>query len=77
MLAVRSRDQGLSATEIAAELEEAKHHIKVLAVFDTLEYLKEGQDLKTALHGQETFFPSSLLSLSKRRGCHTRKSPRL
>lgn len=42
LYAVELRNQGLSAKEIAAHLEEAKHHICVLAVFDTLEYLKQG-----------------------------------
>lgn len=40
--AVQLRDQGLSAKEIAAELDRKKHDIVVLAVFDTLEYLKLG-----------------------------------
>lgn len=40
--AVRLRDEGLSAPEIAAELDHVKHKICVLAVFDTLEYLKQG-----------------------------------
>lgn len=40
--AVRLRDRGLSALEIAEELDRAKHKICVLAVFDTLEYLKQG-----------------------------------
>lgn len=42
LYAVELRNQGLSAKEIAARLEEAKHHVCVLAVFDTLEYLKQG-----------------------------------
>jgi DegV family protein with EDD domain len=40
--AARLRDQGLSAEEIAKELNSAKKNICVLAVFDTLEYLKAG-----------------------------------
>lgn len=40
--AVRLRNQGLSASEIAAELDRKKSDICVLAVFDTLEYLKQG-----------------------------------
>lgn len=40
--AVRLRDQGLSAKEIAAELDRKKSDVCVLAVFDTLEYLKQG-----------------------------------
>lgn len=42
LYAVELRNQGFSAKEIAARLEEAKHRICVLAVFDTLEYLKQG-----------------------------------
>lgn len=40
--AVRLRNQGLSAKEIADELDRKKSDICVLAVFDTLEYLKHG-----------------------------------
>lgn len=40
--AVRLRDQGMNAPEIAEELNKVKHNICVLAVFDTLEYLKQG-----------------------------------
>lgn len=40
--AVELRDRGLSAKEIAAELEQKKMNICLLAVFDTLEYLKQG-----------------------------------
>lgn len=42
LYAVRLRDQGLSAQEIAEKLEQVKGKIVVLAVFDTLEYLKQG-----------------------------------
>lgn len=42
LYAVRLRDRGLSAEEIVAELERVKGKIVVLAVFDTLEYLKQG-----------------------------------
>lgn len=42
LYAVRLRDQGMSAKEIAAELERVKNKIVVLAVIDTLEYLKQG-----------------------------------
>ena len=40
--AVRLRNQGMNAPEIAEELNKVKHNICVLAVFDTLEYLKQG-----------------------------------
>ncbi|MGN0403225.1 MAG: DegV family protein [Acetatifactor sp.] len=40
--AVRLRDKGLSAIEIKEELDRVKGNITVLAVFDTLEYLKQG-----------------------------------
>lgn len=66
MLAVRLRDQGLSASEIAAELEEAKHHIKVLAVFDTLEYLKRGGRIsKTAAWAGNVLSIKPVISIEK------------
>lgn len=42
MYALRLRDQGLSAKEIAAELDNRKKDICLFALFDTLEYLKRG-----------------------------------
>lgn len=47
MYAVRLREEGLSAEEIVNRLEEAKTKICVLAVFDTLEYLKRGGRLSS------------------------------
>ncbi len=41
-LAVRLRDEGLSAAEIGAALEREKRHVHVLGLLDTLEYLKKG-----------------------------------
>ena len=41
-LALRLRDEGLDAAAIAARLEEEKQHIIVVALVDTLEYLKKG-----------------------------------
>ena len=35
-------DQGLSAAEIAAELEQKKDRVRMMALVDTLEYLKKG-----------------------------------
>ena len=46
--AVQLRDQGLSAAEIAAEMEQEIPKAHVLAVFDTLEYLKKGGRLSAA-----------------------------
>lgn len=40
--AVRLRDQGLSASEIADELNKKKKKVCLLALLDTLEYLKRG-----------------------------------
>ena len=40
--AVQLRDRGLSADEITAELEATKGRARVIALFDTLEYLKMG-----------------------------------
>ena len=42
LYAVKLRDEGLSAKEIAEKLEEKKKDVCVLAVFATLEYLKQG-----------------------------------
>ena len=42
LYAVRLREQGLSAAEIARELETRRGDIRVLALLDTLEYLKKG-----------------------------------
>lgn len=41
-LALKLRDEGLDAAAIAARLEEEKQHIIVVALVDTLEYLKKG-----------------------------------
>ena len=41
-LALRLREQGLTAEEIAGRLEEEKEKIHVVALLDTLEYLKRG-----------------------------------
>lgn len=41
-LALQLLDQGLSAKEIAEKLEEAKKKIIIVALLDTLEYLKKG-----------------------------------
>jgi DegV family protein with EDD domain len=40
--AVRLRDEGLSSKDIAAKLEEKKGNVRVIALLDTLEYLKRG-----------------------------------
>ncbi len=42
MRAVQLRSEGLSAKEIVDVLEQEKHKVKVIAVFDTLEYLLLG-----------------------------------
>lgn len=41
-LAVRLKEEGLSAAEIVARLEEEREKIRVIALLDTLEYLKKG-----------------------------------
>lgn len=48
-LAVRLRDQGMGAKEMAAKLEEEKKEICLLAVLDTLEYLKKGGRISPAV----------------------------
>ena len=56
--AVRLRDQGLSASEIADELNKKKKKVCLLALLDTLEYLKRGGRIsKTAA------FAGGLLSI--------------
>ena len=40
--AVRLKEEGLSASEIVARLEEERENIRVIALLDTLEYLKKG-----------------------------------
>lgn len=58
LLAVKMRDKGFSAQEIAAELERRKKDIRLLALLDTLEYLKRGGRIsKTAA------FAGNLLSI--------------
>ena len=47
-LAVRLRDEGKNAEEIVAVLEEQKKHIKLIALLDTLEYLKRGGRISAA-----------------------------
>lgn len=46
-LGVRLRDQNLSAAEIAATLDEEKKKIRLVALLDTLEYLKKGGRIST------------------------------
>ena len=52
------RNQGLSAREIAARLDEEKKNIRLLALLDTLEYLKKGGRISAA-----TAFAGGLLSI--------------
>lgn len=52
------RDQGLSAAEIKAQLDEEKHHIRLIALLDTLEYLKKGGRISAAVA-----FAGNLLSI--------------
>ena len=49
LLAVRLREQGLSAAQIAAALEAQKKRVRVLALLDTLEYLKKGGRISPAV----------------------------
>ncbi len=57
-LGLKLRDQGLSAAEIAAELDIQKKHVRVLALLDTLEYLKKGGRISAAVA-----FAGNLLSI--------------
>lgn len=49
LLALRLRDEGKSAGEIAAVLEEEKGKIRLIALLDTLEYLKKGGRISAAV----------------------------
>ena len=55
---LRLRDEGLSAQQIAATLDSEKHKLRVMALVDTLEYLKKGGRISTA-----TALAGSLLSI--------------
>ncbi|WP_130836188.1 DegV family protein [Lachnoclostridium sp. Marseille-P6806] len=57
-LAVRLRDQGMNAAQIAAVLREKAHEVSVIALFDTLEYLRMGGRI-----GGAAAFAGGLLSL--------------
>ena len=52
------RDRGLSAKEIAEQLDREKKNIRLLALLDTLEYLKKGGRISAA-----TAFAGGLLSI--------------
>lgn len=47
-LALQARDAGKSAQEIADLLNEAKQHVRLIALLDTLEYLKRGGRISSA-----------------------------
>jgi DegV family protein with EDD domain len=55
---LRLRDRGLSAAELAEALDEEKKKIRVMALVDTLEYLKKGGRI-----GAATALAGSLLSI--------------
>lgn len=48
-LGARLREQGLSAPEIAAQLEHAKTRIRAFGIVDTLEYLHKGGRMSTSV----------------------------
>lgn len=47
-LGLRLREQGMTAREIAAKLDEEKEHLHLMALLDTLEYLKKGGRISAA-----------------------------
>lgn len=49
MHALKLREQGLSAAEIAAELDQKKGKVQVMALLDTLEYLQKGGRISAAV----------------------------
>ena len=66
LYAVRLRDDGLSAKEIAEKLEEKKKDICVLAVFDTREYLKQsGRISKTAAWAGNILSTKPVITIEK------------
>ena len=56
--ALEMQSQGLSAEQIVEQLNEEKKHIRVMALVDTLEYLKKGGRISAA-----TAFAGGLLSI--------------
>ena len=56
--AIRLRDQGMAIADIVAELNREKEHIHLIALLDTLEYLKKGGRISAA-----TAFAGTLLSM--------------
>lgn len=56
--AVQLRDEGRSAEEIVEAVNEEKHHIRLIALVDTLEYLKKGGRVSAAVA-----FAGGLLSI--------------
>ncbi len=58
LLAVRLRDEGKTAAQIARVLEEQKKKIRLIALLDTLEYLKRGGRISSA-----AAFAGTLLSI--------------
>lgn len=58
MRGLELRDQGLSATEIAAKLETEKKEIRLFGLLDTLEYLKKGGRISATVA-----FAGSLLNI--------------
>lgn len=48
-LGLQLAQQGLSAAEIAAKLDEEKYNIRLMALLDTLEYLKKGGRISAAV----------------------------
>jgi DegV family protein with EDD domain len=58
MYACRLREQGRSAAEIAAALDEKKQNVRVIALLDTLEYLRRGGRISNT-----AAFAGNLLSL--------------
>lgn len=56
--ASRLRDKGMNAEEIAAELDSRKKDIRLIALLDTLEYLKKGGRISSAVA-----FAGNLLSI--------------
>lgn len=62
--ALRLKDQGKTAAEIAEELETAKKKVHVIALLDTLEYLKKGrQDFQICGHDRRHAFHQAVVTV--------------
>ena len=78
MYACRLRDAGVSAAGIAEALDQKKKDVRVLALLDTLEYLKRGGRIsKTAALAGNLLSIKPVITIADGGGCSSWKSSRL